>query len=148
MGAVVKHDYAEDIRKRHFKEIADLVRKGDISALDEAARNLLADYLEGKLKPRTRGRPRLDNPMIAEGLYEEFRNIKRTGMTKLELSEYVLKDETGEGAKKLFSPNARDKKTRHDAIAYLADTEGMGFDNVERHIEYWESYIKHKEEET
>jgi hypothetical protein len=32
MGAVVKHDYASDIKNRHFDKIAELIRKGDISS--------------------------------------------------------------------------------------------------------------------
>lgn len=77
-----KYHYAEDILNRKFKIVAELIRLGDISELDVEARNLLADYLEGKLK-KSRGRPKDNNEFdIAEYCFNEFSRLRREGLKR------------------------------------------------------------------
>lgn len=102
MGACIQYDYADDIKNHRFEKVADLLRKGELSALDQTSLNLLADYLEGELRlPRGR-KPHYDKFELAEYIYENVANLMRHGMT------------------------------RGEAISELADREFMSGKNIER----------------
>jgi len=73
------YDYTEDILHKRFTVIASLIRKGDISALNEEARNLLADFLEGKNKVGVK--PDRYRYEFAETVYLEYESLKKYGRT-------------------------------------------------------------------
>jgi len=141
MGAVVKHDYAEDIRNHRFGMIAKLVRKGNISSLDQTALNLLADYLVGNLK-RPKGRPQEDDLGRGACLHAEYMNLKQYGMTTAELSKFLQENATNDNLKTLMKSLKAKRMKRFDAIFLLADMYGVSDKTVARLINAWSVYQK------
>lgn len=87
------YDYAEDILHNNFAAVASLIRKGDISALDNEARNLLADFLEGKTKVGPK--PDRFRYEFAERVYMEYESLKKHGRTLTEQAEVEIGIECG-----------------------------------------------------
>jgi hypothetical protein len=136
MGAsfILRYDYAEEIKSHNFKHVAALIRKGDISALDQTELDLLSDFLEGKLK-RPKGAPKRDAYELAEYLYDEYLSLRNFGLTSREFSNYHQKHATPENYKELFHILRKSGMNRQQAIEALASEKGMGCKNVERLID-------------
>ena len=100
---IIRPGYAEDIRKHHFWGVAELLRNGDLAALDQNARNLLADYLLGNLK-RERGAPRKDEALEAEYLFAECESMMKYGMMRSDFSTYWQENATAENCKDILKP--------------------------------------------
>jgi len=129
MGATFNQELAEDIKNLAFRRVAELIRKGDISALDQESRELLADYLEGKWK-RGKGAPRKNSSLEAENLYDECEHLMNYGMLHSEFLTYWNENATAENFGQILTP--RKVMTRTKAIGVLADKLGMGVENVKR----------------
>jgi hypothetical protein len=148
MPIKIPYDYAEYIRQnkksRCYVKIAALVRKGDISDLDQEALHLLADYLND---PKKIGRPRKDNMLLSESLHGKLECIKQYGMTSSELNEY-FKNATNENFKALREALKTNQKKRNEAIEHLAEKENLSFKQVEKLTDSWSVCLHNQEKET
>lgn len=132
MGATTRYDFAAYIRNQgrgDYPKIAELIRKGDISCLCQDARDLLADYLEGKKLPR--GGKTKDQATLSQHLCDEMWNLETYGRTSDEIAEYFRKNATSENYKSILETLKSDKKITTKARAYLAKKEGMSIKNIE-----------------
>jgi hypothetical protein len=139
MGATIHYDYAEDIRNFDFRQVAALIRKGDISALDQESRELLAGYLDGTRK-RRKGRPRNDEFNLSQYLHNEYTCLRNFGKTSSEMSQYVQKHATADNLEQLNKECRKLGMKREEAIDVLAKKEGLNFKNVERLVDAWAKY--------
>jgi hypothetical protein len=128
------YDLDEDIRQHRFENLARAFRKGQVAELKQSTLNLLADYLEGKLK-RPKGRPNIDEYDLALSLYSEYSTLRRYGLTRKEYAEYCITNH-GKRGNELLDPLKGKGLSREDAINKLADIDftgtPMGIKNVER----------------
>lgn len=127
---IIRYEYSDDIKNHRFGKIAALVRKGDISSLNQSELDLLADFLDGNLKIGRRGAPRKDEYGEAEHLWDECGFIMQYGMTRSEFSTFWEENVTHENYKNLLKSCKKIRITK--AIKILADKMCMGEDNVKR----------------
>lgn len=71
--------HQDNIRKKHFKEIAEILRSGNLSELSPATLSLLADHLEGKVKRPQGGQTADCNDEEAERMYQELQSYMEYG---------------------------------------------------------------------
>jgi len=87
----------EDIRDHKFERITKILRSGQISELKQETLNLLADYLEGKVKRRPGGQTADCNDEEAERIYQELQSYMEYGCSTSEVMQitYDYSDDKG-----------------------------------------------------
>lgn len=124
-------EYGDEIRSFNFHRVAKLIREGDISALSVTERNLLADYLEGKLKRKV-GAPQIPKREIARQLFNMSEFLMSYGMMPDEYNAWCEENATAENRKELHKPGKKMSRTR--SIEVLAEKINKSFDHVKLRV--------------
>jgi len=135
VGAIIRHDYAEDIKQHRFEMLVSLLRRGEVSFLEQNELNLLADYLEGKLKkPKGRPKDEYENE-FAQALYDEYVSLRKYAQTPGEIAK-TFENNVYEVGKPRHRQPPVNPMTHKEAIEALCSRNYtgifMGVKNVER----------------